>query len=144
MGKNKIEATTGYWLTRLSRAHRYQLQQRLSVLGLYPGQELLLMQLWTRDGQTQSELAQHLGIQQATLTRMIDRMTQSGLLSRKPDPVDGRISRVHLTPASEKLRGPVEKIWQQLERQIFSKLSLEERLLLRRLLKEIHEDLISD
>ena len=138
-----IDESIGYWLVLLSRAHRNHVQQKLSALGLYSGQEILLMQLWTHDGQTQSELANRLHIQQATLTRMIDRMSLAGLLSRKPDPKDGRVSRVYLTKAGKSLREPVERIWRQSEDQTFSKLTLEERLLLRRLMMQIHEDLQS-
>lgn len=144
MGKLKIDESIGYWLALLSRAHRNHVQQRLSALGLYSGQEILLMHLWTQDGQTQSELANRLHIQQATLTRMIDRMSQAGLLSRKPDPNDGRVSRIFLTLAAKRLREPVEGVWQQIEDLTFSKLTLEERLLLRRLLMQIHENLQSD
>jgi DNA-binding MarR family transcriptional regulator len=144
MAKLKIEESIGYWLSLLSRAHRNQFQHKLSELRLYTGQDSLLMQLWTRDGQTQSELAARLQIQPATLTRMINRMAQAGLLTRKPDPDDGRVSRVYLTKAGEKLRSPLESAWQQVEEQTFSKLTLEERLLLRRLLMQIHEDLQSE
>lgn len=140
----KIDESIGYWLALLSRAHRNRVQQQLSALGLYSGQEILLMQLWSQDGQIQSELADRLHIQQATLTRMIDRMSQSGLLVRKTDPKDGRISRVYLTKEGKSLQDPVESIWQKSEEQTFSKLTLEERLLIRRLMMQIHDDLRSD
>jgi DNA-binding MarR family transcriptional regulator len=141
MGRKLIEESIGYWLLLLSRSYRTDIQSQLANLGLYAGQDLLLMQLWDQDGQTQSELADRLQIQQATLTRMISRMASSGFVVRKPDPDDARVSRVFLTKDGASLQVTVEKIWKQLEEQSFAGLTLEERLLLRRLLMQIHTDL---
>jgi DNA-binding MarR family transcriptional regulator len=143
MGRYKVEESIGYWLVLLSRNYRTNVQSHLANLGLYAGQDLLLMQLWDQDGQTQSALADRLHIQQATLTRMITRMNQAGLVERKLDHEDGRVSRVFLTREGAKLQTPVEKIWHRLEEQIFTGLTLEERLLLRRLLMQIHTELSS-
>jgi DNA-binding MarR family transcriptional regulator len=143
MGRKLIEESIGYWLLLLNRSYRTDIQSRLANLGLYTGQDLLLMQLWDQDGQTQSELADRLEITQATLTRMISRMADSGLVVRKTDPDDGRVSRVFLTKNGASLQATVEKIWQQLEEHSLAGLTLEERLLLRRLLMQIHNDISS-
>jgi DNA-binding MarR family transcriptional regulator len=144
MERIKIEESIGHWLLLLSRTYRRRIQEQLSDLGLFAGQDLLLMYLWEQDGQTQSELASRMQIQQATLTRMITRMANTGLVTRKPDRNDGRVSRVFLTNACRKLRDPVEQIWIQIENQFFSGLTLEERLLLRRLLMQLQVELGSD
>lgn len=136
MNDFKFEETIGYWMLHLARAYRTGIQSRLTDLGLYVGQDLLLMQLWRDDGQTQSELADKLQIQGATLTRMLTRMSQAGFIKRKPDPGDGRISRVYITPAGVELQEPVMAIWQDIEAQTFADLTLEERLLVRRLLMQ--------
>jgi DNA-binding MarR family transcriptional regulator len=143
-GNQMIEETIGFWLLLLSRRYRTEAQSRLASLGLFAGQDLLLMQLWEQDGQTQSELADRLYIVQATLTRMISRMAKKGLVLRKPDPDDGRVSRVFVTERGSKLKAPVESIWQSMEYDTFAGLTLEERLLLRRLLMQIHAEQLSD
>ena len=51
-----------YAIFTLARAHRSYAAELLRELGLHPGQELLLMQLLDRDGQTQSELLDSVGL----------------------------------------------------------------------------------
>ncbi|MGW5653519.1 hypothetical protein [Streptomyces humi] len=43
-------------------------------LGLHPGQELILMRLFDRDGQTQAESQQAVGLDHSTVSRSIRRM----------------------------------------------------------------------
>jgi DNA-binding MarR family transcriptional regulator len=140
MSKSGVEENIGYWLAILSRSYRNRSQKLLSEHGLFAGQDLLLMALWDQDGQTQTELAEGLQIQQATLTRMIKRVEGSGHVIRKSDKKDGRVSRVFLTNSGKKLRSPVEAIWSEIEDELFRSLTLEERLLLRRLLMQLHSE----
>lgn len=144
MSKPKVEENIGYWLILLSRSYRKRIQALLSEHGLFVGQDLLLMALWDQDGQTQSSLAKRLQVQQATLTRMIKRIEGSGLVVRKSDEQDGRISRVFLTNSGMRMRRPIEAIWSAMEDDLFSSLTLEERLLLRRLLMQLHTEIQSD
>ena len=85
---------------------------------------------------TQSELAQEICVQPATLTRSLDRLTRAGLVERRLDAEDQRMSRVYLTDEGRALHAPIEQIWHDLEAWSFANLTIEERLLLRRLLLE--------
>lgn len=144
MASFQIDEQIGYWLILLSRVYRRRLQIMLAELDLFTGQDLLLICLWGQDGQTQSDLANKLGIQQATLTRMITRIEKTGLVVRKSDYEDARVSRVFLTNAGKKLRQAVEAIWSEIENQVFHGLTTEERLLLRRLLMQLHAETHSE
>jgi DNA-binding MarR family transcriptional regulator len=73
---------------------------------------------------------------------MLDRMERSGLVLRRPDPEDSRISRVYLTEQGRNLQQGVCTIWDQLEKKIVEGLNVEERILLRRLLLQVHENLM--
>ena len=136
-----IHQSMSYLLARICRAQRGKVQQALAPLELYPGQEMLLVQLWQKDGLTQAELAAHMGVQPATLTRMVDRLSQNGLIERRPDPDDKRLARVFLLDEGRFLRGSVEALWEDLDGQIFAGMALAERLLLRRLLAQMAENL---
>jgi DNA-binding MarR family transcriptional regulator len=138
MMAHNLKESVAYWLIVVSRSIRNKLQAQLSTHGLYAGQDLLLMSLWDEDGQTQAQLARRLDIQQATLTRMIKRMETTGTVRRKSDRRDRRVSRVFLTASGKQLRKPIEAIWSRIEAQAFQNLSTEERLLLRRLLMQLH------
>ncbi len=100
----------------LARTHRGFAAELLRGLGLYPGQELLLMQLLDRDHQTQSELLEAVGLDHSTVSRSLRRMQEAGLLHREPTESDRRILRVSLTDRGRALRGPLEEMWATLER----------------------------
>lgn len=136
-----IAETLGYLLAQICKAHRSKAQELLSEVGLHTGQEMLLLQLWDEDGCTHSELAEELCNQPATITRMVDRLASAGLVQRKDDAEDRRISRVYLTVEGEALQQPVEDVWQQLEDLSFANLTLDEQVLLRRLLLQVLENI---
>jgi DNA-binding MarR family transcriptional regulator len=88
----------------------------LRELGLHSGQELLLMRLLGRDGQTQSELLAAVGLDHSTLSKSHRRMQEAGLLTRDPDRHDRRVMRVSLTDKGRAMREPLEGMWSALER----------------------------
>jgi MarR family transcriptional regulator for hemolysin len=53
------------------------------------------------EGVKQSELAEMCDLQPITLTRLIDRLCENGLIERRPDPNDRRAKRLYLTAAAE-------------------------------------------
>jgi MarR family transcriptional regulator, organic hydroperoxide resistance regulator len=136
--------TVSFLLAQSCRAHRATASTLLSELGLHPGQEFLLYELWQKSDITQSDLAEHLCVEAPTVTRMLQRMERSGLIERYPDPVDARILRVCLTERGRTIQQQVEEVWNRLEEQTVGGFTLEERLLLRRLLLQIYSNLMRD
>lgn len=104
-----------YAIFQLARAHRAYAAQLLRELNLHPGQELLLMQLLERDGQTQSELLAAAGLDHSTVSKSLRRMQAAGLLTREPAEHDRRVLRVRLTNQGRALRGGLEAMWATLE-----------------------------
>jgi DNA-binding MarR family transcriptional regulator len=100
-----------YLIFLTARTHRGLAGELLRPLGLHPGQEILLMQLWDRDGQTQSELIASLGLDASTVTKMVQRLEAQGHLSRAPSSEDRRAIVVKLTSTGKKLRAEIEKMW---------------------------------
>ncbi|MCL7430335.1 MarR family winged helix-turn-helix transcriptional regulator [Streptomyces sp. YS415] len=99
----------------LARAHRAYAAELLRELDLHPGQELLLMQLMERDGQTQAELLASVGLDHSTVSKSLKRMQERGLVEREPTEHDRRAMRVRLTPKGEGMRRPLERMWATLE-----------------------------
>jgi DNA-binding MarR family transcriptional regulator len=128
-------------LMRVARAHRTYAASLLSQVGLHPGQEALLMELWTQDGRTQANLAEALGVEPPTVTKMLQRMEAADLVSRRPDVSDRRAIRVSLTPKGRRLRGRVEKLWAELEAQTVAGLSDRQLATLRNLLNALESNL---
>ncbi|MGN9846071.1 MarR family winged helix-turn-helix transcriptional regulator [Nonomuraea sp. H19] len=104
-----------YAIFQLARAHRAYAAALLRALDLHPGQELLLMQLLDRDGQTQSELLESVGLDHSTVSKSLRRMQDAGLLVREPAAHDRRVMVVHLTDKGRAMREPIAVLWQALE-----------------------------
>lgn len=130
-------------LMRAARAHRTMAASMLSEVGLHPGQEALLMELWDHEGRTQADLASSLGVEAPTITKMLQRMESAGLVDRRADPTDGRAVRVHLTTRGRRLRTRVEKLWLELEARTLEGLSDRQVGTLRSLLTTVEGNLSS-
>ena len=104
-----------YAIFQLARAHRVSAAAMLREMDLHLGQELLLMQLLDRDGQTQSELLESVGLDHSTVSKSLRRMQDAGLLIREPAQHDRRVMVVHLTDKGRAMREPIAAMWQALE-----------------------------
>ncbi|MGW0871908.1 MarR family winged helix-turn-helix transcriptional regulator [Streptomyces sp. NPDC002740] len=109
------EGPMSYAVFQLARAHRARAAAMLREMDLHPGQELLLMQLLDRDGQTQSELLESVGLDHSTVSKSLRRMQDAGLLVREPAEHDRRVMVVHLTDKGSAMREPIAAMWRALE-----------------------------
>ncbi|WP_331371402.1 MarR family winged helix-turn-helix transcriptional regulator [Sinorhizobium chiapasense] len=75
----------------------------LDELGLTYTQYIALVALSERDDQTVGELGEKLFLESNTLTPILKKLEQIGLISRRRDPEDERQVRVSLTPAGRRL-----------------------------------------
>jgi DNA-binding MarR family transcriptional regulator len=87
----------GYQVNHLGRLLAQALAQRLKPFGVVPGQFAQLLALYEHDGLTQAELCRIVQIEQPTMANTLARMERDGLISRVPDPEDGRRALVTLT-----------------------------------------------
>ncbi|WP_329384440.1 MarR family winged helix-turn-helix transcriptional regulator [Streptomyces sp. NBC_01716] len=104
-----------YAIFQLARVHRGHAAAMLRAMNLHPGQELLLMQLFDHDGQTQAELLERVGLDHSTVSKSLRRMQEAGLLTREPALHDRRVMVVHLTDAGRALEEPITDMWRTLE-----------------------------
>ena len=72
-----------YMIFQVAKTHRGLAGELLRPTGLYPGQEILLMHLWDKDGQTQSELIALMGLDASTVTKMVQRLEAEGHINRR-------------------------------------------------------------
>ena len=89
-----------YTSTLIKKAARL-LEKRANVLlkphNIMHGYTYFLMELYARDGLTQTELQNAIGIEQPTVVRTLDRMERDGLIVRKQSPTDRRVFNIFLT-----------------------------------------------
>lgn len=109
------EGRLSYRVFQLARAHRGYAAAMLRDMDLHPGQELLLMQLFDKDGQTQSELLESVGLDHSTVSKALRRMQESGLLTRERAEHDQRALVVWLTDKGRSMREPIAAMWTALE-----------------------------
>ncbi len=129
-------------LAQICKLKHARVQTLLEALGLYEGQPSMLRTLWDQEGLTHTDLARRLRVQPATITKMINRMEKTGFVERRPDPEDQRVSRVYLTEAGRAVQADVRQVWRTLEQEAFGDFTPEERIVLRRFLVQIRENLV--
>jgi DNA-binding MarR family transcriptional regulator len=132
----------GSLLSQISRLEHARAHELLEELGLYRGQHRILRALWEQDGLTHTELGQQAHVRPSTISTTIQRMEKAGLVVRRHDAEDQRVSRVYLAEAGRALQGDVERTWHKLEDEIFDGFTLEERVLLRRFFLQMRENLM--
>jgi DNA-binding MarR family transcriptional regulator len=118
--------STSHLLVALNRTHRAALAPRLAELGLHPGAELALAELWRHEGITHSQLADELGVSRPTVTKLARTLESSGYAERLGDPDDGRVSRLQPTRAGRRVRPALERAWRDAERDTLAALSAKE------------------
>jgi MarR family transcriptional regulator, organic hydroperoxide resistance regulator len=104
-------------IIQVARAHRATALSHLIKLGLHPGQEIILMQLLRQNGQSQTQLAEQLGVQAPTVTKMLQRLEAGHFVERRPSNQDNRVTLVYLSPKGRSLEQPLHDAWAALERQ---------------------------
>lgn len=77
--------------------------QRARQFGISRAQWAVLIRIDRTEGLKQSELAEILDLQPISLTRLLDRLADNGLIERRADPNDRRANRLYLKPAAKPL-----------------------------------------
>jgi MarR family transcriptional regulator, transcriptional regulator for hemolysin len=91
-------------LHNTSRAWRQALDRRLKYLGVSQASWMTIAVVAKARGPlSQSQLADRLAVEGATMVAMVDRLVKAGLVVREPSTTDRRIKRVVLTPAGNLL-----------------------------------------
>jgi len=136
-----VKETTGFALAKVCRAHRGNVGGMLAEFGLHVGQDMVLIELWQADGLRGGELACRLGVEPPTVTKMLRRLENFGLVERRPDPADARSFRVYLTREGQALEGPVSRCFARAEEKTLARLEPSERRELARLLAKMRAGL---
>lgn len=134
-------SSVAWQLARTGAAARAAATEELAAVGLHPGQEFLLAALWYREGATIGEMAVAIGVEPPTVTKMVRRLKAAGLVERRGDPDDARLTRVFLTDEGRALEHAVAAAWARLEERTSRCLDREERAQLCALLERVRGSL---
>ena len=127
MFREDLSRNFGFVLNDVARLLRTIFDRRVKSLGLTRSQWWVLQHVFRNHGATQSELAEVLEIEKATLGRLLDRLVDKGWLRRESDAGDRRAKRIYLTEEIEPAMKAMRAAAAELRREAFVGLSAEER-----------------
>lgn len=120
------------------RAWRLALDRRLKPHGLSQAKWLTLLHLARCGGELpHGELAARIGIEAATLVRLVDRLERDGWVTRAPNPADGRGKRVGLTRRARALGASLERTAGELREELLADVAREDLTAAIRVLEHI-------
>ncbi len=104
-------------------------------------QASILFTLHNRDAMSQKELASSLNVTPPSITSSIQKMEKDGYLTRHQDEADQRVMRLTLTEKGRECVAGAVSVASQMDELMFRGMNTEEKLLFRRLLMQIYENL---
>jgi len=135
------ERTIGHQLFLVSRAHHNLANKVFGQIGLCRGQPSVLKELRHKEGVTQCELALRLELTPPSLSNLLNRLEEAGLVERKVDSLDSRYTRIFLTDSGRSKLNEIDQATQAIDQAAFNGFSTHEEKTLESFLNRIHANL---
>ena len=133
--------TLPFEIAETAHALRRAFDRRAATLGVTRAQWKVLFRLHRQPGLRQIELADILDVEPITLSRIIDRLEEAGLVVRQADPADRRAWRLEVTDKALPLIGKLRALADELMAEAFAGLTEQELELMRGKLTKIRDNL---
>jgi DNA-binding MarR family transcriptional regulator len=143
-GKKKAEIGNTEFFAQLaaaSRNSRTLLSRQLLSVGLYAGQDSVILALDTEDGQLLSSIAGSLGVRAPTMTKTINRLVSQGFVEKRGSETDGRQSHVYLTSAGRDAVKMVRKAIRKSQKAATEGIGQKDFKTLMKLLKKLEQNI---
>lgn len=131
----------GFLVTDVARLMRRSFDEKARGIGVTRPQWRVLTLLSRREAMNQGMLAELLEVEPITLSRMIDRLQEAGLVERRPDPNDRRAWRLFLTPKAQPILAQLKSRAEELVHDALDGLAASEQAQLSELLTRVHQNL---
>ena len=118
------------------KAHGH-FKKRLQGSVLTPVQHLVLEALWAQEGLSAGDIGKKLMLDSATLSGILERMAEKGWIVKSTDEVDKRYIRIYLSDRAKDMKTMLIEEREQANEKILAAFSLEEKVLLKRLLRDL-------
>ena len=131
-----------FLLAKGNQKAQHNLKKRLKPYGLTTVQGLILGTLFEEDGLTAGEIGKRLVLDNATVSGVLDRLSEAGWIEKTTDASDRRVQRIFLTSTKNKDTDmafviQLYQAWQEANEETLKNLTEVERNLLKRLLKDL-------
>ena len=103
MPQQPLKREFAFTIMDVARLLKTYADQRARHFGISRAQWAVLIRIDRHEGLKQTELAEMLDLQPISLTRLLDRLAENGLIERRADPNDRRANRLYLKPAAKPL-----------------------------------------
>jgi DNA-binding MarR family transcriptional regulator len=138
-----LEHQPTYWLKRCYQALRRNVDQALRQYGVTLSQRDLLLTLYEEGPLDQGTLRDRLGLEQSSVSRLVDGLVRRGLVELHPGAADRRVRIAALSQAGEELLRRTPGSSELGGTTMVAGLSPDERAQLVRLLKRCTDNLVS-
>ncbi|GAX01343.1 MarR family winged helix-turn-helix transcriptional regulator [Secundilactobacillus silagei] len=114
-------ATTALW--RMISGYRSLVTKQLRHVGIYPGQENILVELLNYGELSQNDLVKRIVVNHSTIAKSVSRLVSAGLATTTKSTADGRITLVSLTSHGQLVANQVKQILDHAELTLLKGLS---------------------
>ncbi len=141
--KNTEDASAFIVMHQLMHLSRYHAVLRMEDMELNPSQAGILFILNSHGRLSQRQLAQKIGITPPSMSVTLRKLEELGFIHKEPDEKDQRIIRIRLSETGEECIEKLKSIMDEMEEILYQGFSVEEKLLFRRLLLAMRENLLN-
>jgi len=114
-------------------------KEALKPYGLTNLQHLVLEGLWYQEGQTAAELGKLLVMDKATLSGVLERLSDAGWIDKRPDPDDRRVMHLFPSNRADAQKTELIRVRREANEALLERFSVEEQVLLKRFLWDLME-----
>ena len=131
----------GYLVRDAHRAFQRLLERRIAPHGVTRGQWYFLRVLWTKDGLSQRELSERVGMMEPTTVIALRSMEKAGLIRRVRSTDDRRVTHVRLTTKARRMRDGLLKLARGINAQADEGISDQDIAVFRRVILRMTQNL---
>jgi DNA-binding MarR family transcriptional regulator len=134
-----LAAHLGYWLRYVSNHVSHAFSLKLEAREVTVAEWVVLRELYDAEARAPSRLADKLGMTRGAISKLADRLIAKSLVERAASEDDGRAQTLALTPQGRRLVPALAALADQNDAYFFGHLTLEERAMVERVLKDVVE-----
>ena len=131
-------------LAQVGHMYKWYLGNLMRDMQMKPGQAGILVILQMMGPMSQRELADRIHITPPSVNVAVQKLEKLGYVRKEQDEKDQRVTRIHLTDCGQKTIENMHDIIQRTEDTLLKNMSTEEKLLFRRLLLQMSDNLFKE
>ena len=141
---NSLNNCINYLLTGAQHSVFQYMKKNLAQFDITPIQYGVLGCIWEFDMHNPKDIAAHLGVENSTISGILERMENKGLIRRMIDSTDRRYIYIELTDVSRELEVPVRTVVTEVDRKVLEIFDEEEEAALKNALRRLYMQTIEE